>query len=81
VRGEIVQPSCNHGCPKSIQFLGICQKLEGAIHDHRELREATDAFDGRNNGVVSPGGDGSPDAPSSRSKEEFEATSFVGDGW
>jgi len=51
------------------------------MHDHRELREATDAFDGRNSGVVSPGGDGSPDAPSSRSKEEFEATSFVGDGW
>jgi len=60
--------------------LATCRKLEGVIHGHRELREATDVFDGRNNGVVSPGGDGSPDAPSSRSEEEFEATSFAVDG-
>lgn len=47
---------------------------------HREPREATEALDGRNNGVVSPGGDGISDAPSSRSKEEFDVTSLAGDG-
>ena len=51
------------------------------MRDHRELREATDAFDDRNNGVVSPGGDGIPDALPSRSNEESEAASFIGDGW
>ena len=51
------------------------------IRGHRVLREAMDAFDGRNNGVVSTGGDGSPEAPSSRSNEESEAASSIGDGW
>lgn len=61
--------------------LEVCQILEWLVQGHRELREATDAFDGRNNGVVSPGGDGSPGAPSSMSKEEAEKASLVGDGW
>lgn len=65
------------GASNKPKLLPICREV---MRGHRELREATDAFDGRNNGVVSPGGDGIPDAPSSRSNEEFEATSFTGDG-
>lgn len=69
------------GTLNQYDFLEIYWKLGGVIRGHRVLREAMDAFDGRNNGVVSTGGDGSPEAPSSRSNEESEAASSIGDGW
>lgn len=54
--------------------------IESGLADHPESREVTEALDCRNNGVVSPGGDGTG-VSSSSSRDELEPTSFVGDGW